>query len=231
MRQHLSLRQSSRIQERTHSGRVRDAPQGFRRDALDCVGRIAQQLHDLCDDLAITVQRYRMQRRLPHACLLVGQRRADCRARLVGLNASQSPHRVAPHVSRQAVHQGILECADRFVCGEGSQCPPLHGRARVVEQSDQRTRSGRLPIERLPQRILGRDRAFLANAVDGTEQVGLGQLRRWTTELVPSSCIDHQQAAVGVLHHVGWMEIAALRHQEVRVFGLERRAMRHKPVG
>ena len=147
MRQHLALRQSSRIQQRTHSGRVRDAPQGFCRDALDCVGRIVQQLHGLGDRLAITVQRYRMQRRLPHACLLVGQRRAHCRARPVGLDAGQSPHGVAPYVGRRAVRQGILERVDRSVCGKGSQSPPAHGRAHVVEQSDQRTRCGRLPIE------------------------------------------------------------------------------------
>ena len=51
------------------------------------------------------------------------------------------------------------------------------------------------------------DAADPADAVDATENVGLFQLRRRTTQFVPAAGIDNEQTAVGVLQHVGRMEI------------------------
>ena len=42
-----------------------------------------------------------------------------------------------------------------------------------------------------------------ADAIDTAEHIGLGQLRRGATELVPAARVDDEQAAVGVFEHVG----------------------------
>ena len=47
------------------------------------------------------------------------------------------------------------------------------------------------------------------------------ELRRWAAKLVPAARVDDEQTAVGIRQHVGGMEIAILRNQEVLIAQLE----------
>ena len=75
-----------------------------------------------------------MQRRLPDACVFIGQRKTHSRTRRFGLDAGQCPHSVAPDTGRSAVCKSVSQGTDRFAfrqCGDG---PLAYGRALVVKQ-------------------------------------------------------------------------------------------------
>src|SRR6476660_3442996 len=73
------------------------------------------------------------------------------------------------------------------------------------------------PIDFLSARIVWRFRPELSHAVYAAEHFRFPQLRRRATELVPAAGVDHDQAAVGVDLHVGWMEVDEVRRDEIVV--------------
>ena len=102
--------------------------------------------------------------------------------------------------------------------------PVLNGRPVIVEQFRKLARCHRAPGESEAARIGHSRRALTANAVDRPEHLGGGELRGGTTQLVPRARVDDEEAAVGILEHVGRMEIAAARHDEIGIVALERGA-------
>jgi len=70
-----------------------------------------------------------------------------------------------------------------------------------------------------------RRRARAADAVDPAEDIRLGELRGRATDLVPTSGVDDEHAAVRILQHVGRAEVGLVRGEEVRVPGAEGRAV------
>ena len=83
----------------------------------------------------------------------------------------------------------------------------------------------RVPGELEPARVGRMRRVLAAHAVDRAEHVGLVELRGRAAELVPAAGIHDQEAAVGVLEHVGRVEVEVGAGDEVLVLRREGRPL------
>ena len=63
-----------------------------------------------------------------------------------------------------------------------------------------------------------RSGTFLLNAIDCTQDVWLGDLRRWTTNHVPTAGVGNKQAAIGIFDHIGRMEIGLIAFEKGACF-------------
>ena len=70
-----------------------------------------------------------------------------------------------------------------------------------------------------------RFRIRFLHPVDRAEDVGLGELGAGATELIPAAGVDHEQAAIAVLQHVGGMEVHVVAHEKIAVGAGEGRAV------
>ena len=125
--------------------------------------------------------------------------------------------RAASFCQRPAARASI---ARRCTAGRGSPSSLTSPRsaAGVVEVSG--------PLQqRLPPRVVDLRRTLPPDSIDRPQHVGLVELRRRAAELVPAAGVDHDQAAVGVLEHVGRVEIEVGAGDEVFVLGRERGAV------
>src|SRR4051812_21192654 len=80
------------------------------------------------------------------------------------------------------------------------------------------------PIDLFSTRIGGRFRADFPHTVDAAQYFWLPELRRGTTNLVPTACVDDEQTAVGIHLHVCRMKIDEVGPHEVTVCRRKRAA-------
>ena len=202
---------------------------GRRHVGFQCVEQLRQRSR-------ITPDRRGMKRRLPHALLTIVQRESDSLARRRRLDARERPHGVAPRVRggcppKRRTRSGLQRHRARNRAAlQASRVPGCarfcHGRPSIVEQVRELGRMHRAPRESAAARVVRARRALTADAVNRAEHLRRGELRGGTTELVPRAGVDHEQAAVGILEHVGRVKIAAVRHEKIGIAALERRAAR-----
>ena len=112
--------------------------------------------------------------------------------------------------------------------GEGVGGPGDDGGARVGQQRREAGGLYPLPIESETARIGDRHRAIAPHPIDRAEGRRLLKLRRRATQLVPAAGIDNEERAVGILDHVGGMEVDPVGLEEGIRFGGERGAGRHE---
>ena len=164
-----------------------------------------------------------MQGGLPNTSVTVTQCFPDSRTGGTLFDPSQPPDSVAPGILGFAPTN---DCKKFFNGALASECCdgsfPNRGSLRV-EQARPAHRAHSVPVELGAPRIFRRLGTNAANAINGAEHVRLSQLGGWAAELVPAARIDHEQAAIRVLHHVGRMKVAAARNQEVCILGRKRR--------
>ena len=94
----------------------------------------------------------------------------------------------------------------RRTAGRGSPSKPASSAGVGLGPGDVSRRGHR------PRRALAS-----ANAINRAQHVRLVQLRGRAAELVPAAGVDHEQAAVGVLQHVGRMEIEVVGDEEILI--------------
>src|SRR5439155_20090754 len=56
---------------------------------------------------------------------------------------------------------------------------------------------------------------LLADAVNGSLDIRLGDLRGRATDAEPTARVDDEQAAVGVFEHIGRMEVLVFTYQKI----------------
>ena len=165
-----------------------------------------------------------MQGGLPNAGVPVTQRFPDSRTGGTLFDPCQTPHSVAPCFHGFAPTNDSEQFLDGTLaseCSDGSfpNCGPSR-----VEQASPAGGAHSVPVELGAPGIFRRLGTDAANAINGAKHVRLGQLRGWAAELVPAARIDHEQAAIRVLHHVGRMKVATAGNQEVGILGGKRRS-------
>ena len=104
--------------------------------------------------------------------------------------------------------------------------PRADGRPLVGKELGQLFRCAFLPGDIETARIVDPGRALAADSVNRPQDIGLPKLRRGAAQFVPAARVDHDQAAVGILDHVGRVKIEAIGNEEVTGRGSERRGVR-----
>ena len=116
-----------------------------------------------------------------------------------------------PSEVRQRGHRRV-PAACEFFDGPPSNCGP-----RIDDSLNQIVHPGLRPLQFNTPRIGDFRRRFPPHAVNRAQQIRFGKLRAGTTEFIPAARVHHQQAAVGVLQHVGRVKILAVGHEEIAV--------------
>src|SRR5262249_29336307 len=184
------------------------------------VRRLArQQLDQGRQRLGVAPQADGVQRRLPDALVGVGQGGAHGGAGVGVVDPRRGPDGVGAGLHRLAGadHVGQRGQAGGAFAGQGVDGAGAHGRAGVVQQPGEVLGVQFGPGDLEAAGVGDGGGALPADAVDGAQHVGLVQLRGGAAQLVPAAGVDHQQAAVGVLDHVGGVEVKAVADQEVLV--------------
>ncbi len=127
----------------------------------------------------------------------------DPRERPDGLAAGLGHGAVAEHGRQRPDCDGPL-ASDRL------RRPAADGRAPIGESLHEVVQRRLLPVEPQPARVVHLRRTGLPDAVDRPQHVRLPELRGRAAELVPAAGVDHEQAAVGVLDHVGRVEVVVV---------------------
>src|SRR2546426_10938054 len=131
------------------------------------------------------------------AFVTVPERRARGRARPIRSDAGEGPDGIAAQLGRARLAERRLERRH----GYAAQLPKLadgagaHRGPPVVEELHEVGGLEALPLELEAARVVHSGRAFPAHAVNASEHVGLGELRRRAAELVPAARVDDDQAA------------------------------------
>ena len=76
----------------------------------------------------------------------------------------------------------------------------------------------------MPRGSVTRGASLPPHAINRPQHVGLLELRGRAAEFVPAAGVDDDQAAVGVLEHVGRVEVEVRAGDEIFVLGRERGA-------
>src|SRR5437867_1370373 len=99
---------------------------------------------------------------------------------------------------------------------------PLYKYPLIAEQARQFCRSHLAPRKLQTARIVELPRSGLTNAINGAEHVWFGKLRSGATDFIPAARVHHEQAAVGILDHVGRVKIGVVGGYKIAVLGFKR---------
>src|SRR5262249_9504499 len=93
--------------------------------------------------------------------------------------------------------------------------------ALVTKQPNQFVRAELVPSQLQAHWIVWMRSTDPPNPVNRAQYVRLGELRGGATELIPATCVDDEQAAIGIFEDIGRMEVSAVRNHKITVFGFE----------
>ena len=71
-----------------------------------------------------------------------------------------------------------------------------------------------IPIQLEAAGVRDELRTLLLNPIDGPQNIGLGDLRSWTTDHVPTARIGNQQAAIRIFDHIRRMKVGLIAFKE-----------------
>src|SRR5262249_40409278 len=145
----------------------------------------------------VAPQADRMQRRMADVGIAVLQSLPDRGASALMLDARGRPHALAPGSCRGARRDGVSEGRDGgcTLAAKGVSSAAADEGTAVVEQRDQALDIELAPRDGQAARVLDAWRAGAADAVDGTADVWLDELRAGAAQFVPAAGVDHEQAA------------------------------------
>ena len=124
----------------------------------------------------------------------------------------------------------VDEC---FECGDGRRAAfakfmngaLLDKEAVIAQQFDALRWREFCPVQLESARVAQFDGADFTHAIDRAEHIGLGELRSGATDFVPAAGVHDEQAAIGVLEHIGGMKIVIVGGKKIAVAGGEGRAI------
>ena len=171
----------------------------------------------------------------------VSEELADEGAGVGVVEPGEGPHGVSTEQGRWVLQGVLAERGDhrrvRAGVGDDPHHVPLDRRSGVAQERDElREGLGRPeianPVGHAPaERVLDLRRPRAPHPVDRARDVGLDELRGRAAELVPAPGVDHEQGAVGVLDHVGRVEVEPVHGgEEILVAAGERRPLGREDV-
>ena len=140
------------------------------------------------------------------------------------------PDRVDAGAGRRAGNNRRRQLIHRGAVGERLDSASTDERTRVVQKFDEPRVIDSRPVNFQAARVFNGRCADFRDAINGPQNVRLGELGSGATELVPAARVDDQEAAVGVFDHVRRMKVDVVAHEEIVVGGSEGRAIRREDV-
>ena len=191
----------------------------------------SQESNQAVNRTSIPVQPGRVRRRLLNIRSHIGQGSPSRTARAVALDTAKRPDCVLP--SRHAPPSQPLDQGRNgslAALGQGDDRAAVHHRTHVVEPRDEPLNGGVRPVQPLTARVGWRLGSRFLYSVDRAQDFRPPELRCRATQLVPAAGVEHEEAAVGVLQHVGGVKVGVGRGQKIGVNRAERRAFQDEFV-
>jgi len=199
---------ADRVEQRGHGGLLLQASQGGRRLASELRRFVLQQDQERGKRGAVELEARGVGGREPDGHVLIGDGVADGNA-----VAGQRPDCIPTHLAVFAPQCGRV--------GADVQRPVAHRKPGIAQQA----RGGLLPVDLQSARVVEFRRVHLADSIDAALDLRLVDARGRAADAEPSARVDHDQAAVRVLEHVGRVEVGVVADEELLIAPAERRAV------